>query len=1146
MKKFIFSNILWGAALTLATLFFYFAGTGLEPLELKFYDFRSQLNARTVTENELAIIEINDDSISKIGRWPWPRSKMAEMLTWLSTDSAKPSVIGLNILFSEPETNKDIEVTERLRLKYQELVAAKKIKETTQESEFEKILAETRRDMDNDAKLAAAISGIGNVVLPMFFATDELASKPRPEPDWLKKFAADVAQDPAALDLLPEGSALTLPLEILAYPAAGIGHVNVFNDTDGTVRKESPFIPYNQSFYPSFAAEIARNHLELPSAESVITPGRFFRIGKRQIPLDPASSLLIAFNKSHTSFKYYSFYDVLNGKVVPEAFKDKIVLIGLTAQGVGSLYVTPVGKNLPAVEFSANVIENILHSHFITRPDWAAQTELALIVFTGLFITFVLARLKAGLGAVCAAVILAALIGSGIYLFASKGLWVKIMYPVFLMVSGYIFIISKRFFTTEKKKELIEGSAIETNKMLGLSFQGQGMLDLAFEKFRNCPVDDAMKELLYNLALDFERKRQFNKAVAVYGHIATTDPKYKDIQGKIEMLTKASDGAVFGGAIGGAKGGDATMLVAGSSTVPTLGRYEVTKELGKGAMGIVYLGRDPKINRTVAIKTMRFEEGLEETAMKELKDRFFREAQAAGNLTHPNIVKIYDAGEEQDIAYIAMELLKGDDLKKWTPKSNLLPVPKVLEYMAISAEALSYAHENGVIHRDIKPANIMLLDNGALRVADFGIARITESSKTATGTVLGTPYYMSPEQIAGKKVDGRADLFALGVTMYELLTGERPWKGGESVGTLFFQITSDPYPDPLIIRADLPKEILPVIDKALKKNPDERYQTGAEMGADIRRILEKKPGPGAETPADKPAAAPAAKPAQPPPAPKPRPAPLGAPPQAQNAKPSPAPAPQAAPAPAPHPQPQTKASAPAPQTLSPSATPHGGSPPILPGGHSAGLFSATLPGGPAGLFGGGGGGQPSKKTGPVPPGTPKTQPKETIQPTIAPAPLGAPPLSAEVNKIELEPQTDIQTSGSQPSVSIPHPSSLIPHPSVEPPEPAPLISRPEVIIKDTIQQPITEALAQPQTPILKAPAAPPAAGGDDKAAADLPAGQARLPPPNNPAGPPSSMAENEQTGAAQPTGGQAGKPKTAPPPDFEKTLPLIYPGEEKK
>ncbi|OGS09170.1 MAG: hypothetical protein A2270_06595 [Elusimicrobia bacterium RIFOXYA12_FULL_51_18] len=1072
MKKFIFSDTLWGVALTLAVLFFYFSGTGIEPLELKFYDFRTQLNSETPSKNEIAIIEINDDSISKIGRWPWPRSKVAEMLTWLSTDTARPAVIGLNILFSEPEKNNDLEITERLRQKYLELVAAKKIKETTKESEFDKILRETKKDMDNDAKLAAAISVAGNIVLPMYFKTDDLVAKPPDEPDWMKKYAATVAQGSGSSDIQIEGSGFTIPVEILGSSAAGIGHVNIFNDSDGTVRKEYPLIPYNQNFYPSFAEELARTYLKLKPSEAVITPGRMLTLGSRKVPLDYYSAMLIAFNKSKSSFKYYSFYDVLNGKIVPEAFKDKIVLIGLTAQGVGSLYVTPVEKNLPAVEFSANVIENILHGHFIIKPDWAQNAELGLIIFIGIFIILLLPRLKAGLGAVLAAIILAALSGSGIYLFTAKGLWVKTAYPSFLLIAGYIFIVSKRFFFTEKRKELIEVSAIETNKMLGLSFQGQGMLDLSFEKFRNCPVDNTMKELLYNLALDFERKRQFNKAVAVYGHIASNDPNYKDIQSKIEMLTKASDGAVFGGSIG--KTNDSTMLVAGSSTIPTLGRYEITKELGKGAMGIVYLGRDPKINRIVAIKTLRFEEGTDENTLKELKERFFREAQAAGNLSHPSIVKIYDAGEEQDIAYMAMELLKGDDMKKWTAKDKLLPVEKTLDYMATSAEALDYAHKNGVVHRDIKPANIMLLDNGELRVADFGIARIQASSKTATGTVLGTPYYMSPEQISGKKVDGRADLFSLGVTMYELLTGERPWKGGEAVGTLFFQISSDPYPDPLLVRPDLPKDIAPIIDKALKKNPDERYQTGAEMAADIRRLLAKTSAPG--TAAPKPEASSAAAPApqvQPanarvpvqdnkpkpveaksqPAQPKETPVPgqkVPPPAPAADPKPIPKPIPQAQPAPKPAAQPVLQ-TAPLAQPKSPSAA-------------------------------------PLKKESPAPAIEKEPQAAHTLQ--MSPQPLKVPePMGP--NKLELEPQSaTLSISPKKPEET----KTAAPIPAAAP------------LLKDNIQLPVAETLAQP-----------------------LEAAQPREAKKEQPAQPeikPTPLASNS--------------------PDFEKTLPLIYPEEEKK
>ncbi|HBE88344.1 MAG TPA: serine/threonine protein kinase, partial [Elusimicrobia bacterium] len=855
MKKFFFSDILWGALLTLTALFFYFTGSGIETMELKFYDLRANMRAEAVSSQDIAIIEINDESISRIGRWPWPRSKMAEMLVFLSTPTARPSAIGLNVLFSEPEKNADLDLASRIAWKYSELREAKKIKENTKESEFLDFLAQARSEADNDAKLGAVIGEAGNIVLPLYFDVGEVLSKPAPAPEWLTAFASPVSQAEGGLDIPYEGAAFTAPVEILGSAAAGTGHVNVFSDLDGAVRKESPFIPYNSRFYPSFAVELVRTHLGLPTADTLLKPGSSFSVGKRVVQMDASSSLLISFNESR-SYKYYSFYDVLNGKVVPDAFKDKIVLIGLTAQGIGSLYVTPVGKNLPAVEFTANVIDSILHSNFITRPPWGFNAELGLLALTGLFITFALPRLKALLGAIVTAVLLLGFVGSGVFMFTSKALWLKTMYPSLLLVTGYIFVISKRFFTTEKRKELIEVSQIETNKMLGLSFQGQGMLDLAFEKFRLCPLDDNMKDTLYNLALDFERKRQYNKAVAVYEHISGKDPDFKDIKTKIDMLRKAADGAVFGGVGGKGGGGDATMMVAGSSTTPTLGRYEIKKELGKGAMGIVYLGVDPKINRSVAIKTMRFEEGLDEKAMKELKDRFFREAQAAGNLTHPHIVKIYDAGEEQDIAYIAMELLKGDDLKKWASKDNLLPVDKVLEYIAHAADALAYAHKSGIVHRDIKPANIMLLDDGTIRVADFGIARITESSKTATGTVLGTPYYMSPEQIAGKKVDGRADLFSLGVTLFEMLTGEKPWKGGESIGTLLFQITSDPCPDPLEVRPDLPKDILAVIDKALKKKPEERFQTGTEMAQALKDILAGKKPVIPEGPA--PAAAPPA------------------------------------------------------------------------------------------------------------------------------------------------------------------------------------------------------------------------------------------------------------------------------------------------
>jgi len=267
---------------------------------------------------------------------------------------------------------------------------------------------------------------------------------------------------------------------------------------------------------------------------------------------------------------------------------------------------------------------------------------------------------------------------------------------------------------------------------------------------------------------------------------------------------------------------------------PKLGRYEIDRELGHGAMGTVFLGKDPTINRVVAIKAIPIVEEFSESDLADARDRFFREAEMAGRLQHPSIVTVYDAGEDGGIAWIAMEYVQGQPLSDYTVKDRLLPAHQVLEICARVADALNYAHGQTVVHRDIKPANVLFnpetLDT---KITDFGIARLTNSSSTRSGIVLGTPSFMAPERLEGRLVTGRSDLFALGVSMYQLLAGELPFRA-ESMAGLMEKIIHSPHPSIRTLRPDLPSCVAAIVDRALQKDPAERFQSAGEMAKFLR------------------------------------------------------------------------------------------------------------------------------------------------------------------------------------------------------------------------------------------------------------------------------------------------------------------------
>src|SRR6195256_1674329 len=272
------------------------------------------------------------------------------------------------------------------------------------------------------------------------------------------------------------------------------------------------------------------------------------------------------------------------------------------------------------------------------------------------------------------------------------------------------------------------------------------------------------------------------------------------------------------------------------------GRYEIFGEVGRGAMGVVYKASDPVIGRTVAVKTIRLSEEGTGLSRPELLARFQTEARAAGLLTHPNIVVVFDAGEEDGLYYITMELVEGKSLQAMLDAGQAFPLPRTLRIMEQTCSALQFAHERNVVHRDIKPANLMLTGDDTVKITDFGTAKILQfGTVQQTAHVMGTPSYMSPEQVKGRAVDGRSDIFSLGVMLYEMVTGDKPFPGQNITTVIYKIVNEDPVP-PRQIDPSIHPGISAVVMKALVKEPDQRYQNCREMLEDLRNYRSLAPG----------------------------------------------------------------------------------------------------------------------------------------------------------------------------------------------------------------------------------------------------------------------------------------------------------------
>jgi CHASE2 domain-containing sensor protein/tRNA A-37 threonylcarbamoyl transferase component Bud32 len=820
------SDLLLGAIIIFVFIGLSFVRPSLfEAFERCVYDIQMRLvQGEDQAVPMVGLIHIDDKSLASLGSWPWPRHLIAQMIDLLKKSGAK--VVGINIPFVEKESNPALGVIESFREKLSAYPFGEK--DPTLTTWISENLKQMEREFDTDERLVESVQQSGFVVLPFSFHSGDSNNGFENEQDaLLSDDFLESGRISASAKKMLSTSNISLPFSDLARNALGLGHDKLTVEGSFTGLFHPMFLVYKGAVLPSFPLRLSMGYLDLQPKEVLLREHQI-QLGSQIIPLN-RGKLLIKFRNAPGLFPQYSFVDILQRKQVPSILKGRIVLIGFNSRESAKID-TPILPGMGANEFIANILDNIISNAFMTRPSFMIHIEALIAFLLGGIASYVLPRMRSinRFGIAMGLIILT--LSAGWFLFFQFNVWLKTTYAVNCILILYLAVSLKQLIAFKRAR----GDSVATNRLLGLDFQSQGLLDQAFDKFRRLPVDNEVKDLIYALGLEYERKRMIEKALTTYEYIEKWGP-YRDLDERIPRLS--SDGTSTNDSYGNDSG---VSMIAdhGVERRSTIGRYQIIEELGEGSMGKVYKALDPKINRMLAVKTIRLSNEFEEDVVQEIKKRFSREAEIAGKLSHPAIGTIYDVGEEGELTYMAMEFVEGVNIEQHTAKDNLLPFRKTLKVVADVAEALDFAHKAGVIHRDIKPANIMLLENGEVKVTDFGIAKAISSSRTKTGVILGTPNYMSPEQIMGQKIDQQSDIFSLGILFFQLLTGELPFKG-DNLSGLLYQITQMKHLSVQTYDPKIPKICDQILDKALAKKPSDRFKSAAEMERVIRLLASR-------------------------------------------------------------------------------------------------------------------------------------------------------------------------------------------------------------------------------------------------------------------------------------------------------------------
>lgn len=788
----------------------------LDNLQRSLNDFLCRVTAPEGVRPNVVLVTIDGRAQDEYGNWPWNRDLIADLLAAVA--GGEPKAIAVDFELSEDAAQDSAGYT---------------------------------------SILLGQLTWIDNVVIPYDIALATFRSKKTSNPEHLFNNSITVDNPLGIMD--KESSLLVrklfLPAEKLLESKPYLGFVYTMPDEDRVLRHQTLVMNYEGYYYPSLSLMAAAVYFGVPSDQIKVVENEKILLGsRRNIPIGNKSEYFLSFAKGN-AFTTYSAADVLGEDFDYARLQNKLILVGVDDFAYQETFDTPVQSEMPKLAIKATVIENIINDNFLLPKNDQPLLILLILFVIGGLCAFALPQVSLLHRMIILSVGFIILANVNYFLFSSlrvipETIYIALELVLFMFASPLLDsrLLGAEVQTKPEKKKLpkveiepslaLQGQPVPVREIVSSQHDPENQQTTTFDAGEQYPKDHQA------ISLNEEASATTASPDAGSGEVKKTSVVETELSSsQPEIIAPIDHGSAEPTLPGGSESKETTeesqpvRTFHEQADIKNLGRYQITGTLGKGAMGLVYKGVDPAINRPVALKTIRLDFVSDPQEEAELKERLHREAQAAGKLSHPNIVTIYDVGSEGHLQYIAMECLEGQTLEDLIKKKVKFNYRIIAQIIIQICNALEYAHDKGIVHRDIKPANIMVMKDYRVKVMDYGIARVDSSSMTKTGIAMGTPNYISPEQLKGLPTDRRADLFSLGIVMYEMLLGQRPFKG-ENITSLIYSIINIEPDKPSNANPQIPLLFDRIIMRALKKDPNERYQRAREIAADMSDFVE--------------------------------------------------------------------------------------------------------------------------------------------------------------------------------------------------------------------------------------------------------------------------------------------------------------------